>query len=115
MNSNPVNSSVSASHKPPRLLGGFIVALGLLILVSGIGMLSLTGSPVLLICGALIAAGGGFTFAGSKIGLYLHLAGILPMFVLSAAMGGLSGAFLGGLLIHGLLIFFTIRENFLRD
>lgn len=114
MESEPATTSTATTtepiRKPPRLLGGFIAALGLLIALSGVGMLSLGAGPLLLICGVLVAAGGMLTFSGSKVGLWLHLAGIIPMFAISLMGAGITPALLGGLLVHGLLIFYTVRS-----
>lgn len=110
---NLESSPTEPVRKPPRLLGGFITAIGLLITVTGIGLLTLGAGPLLLICGALIAVGGVLTFIGNKAGLWLHVAGIVPIFAFALIGAGLTPAFFGGLLLHGLLIFYTVRLLYL--
>jgi len=86
------STSTEPARKSPRLLGGFIVAIGLLITVAGVGLLSLGAGPLLLICGGLVTSGGIMTFKGNKLGLWLHIAGILPMFASSLIGAGVTPA-----------------------
>jgi hypothetical protein len=97
--------------KPPKILGWLVIAMGILILPVAIFFLIRSGVVSLAVFGAGLIACGFLLIKGSIWGLILYGVNLLPI-IISSLISGPSSGLLGGLVIHGVLIAFMVREAF---
>lgn len=96
--------------KKPFLLGGLMTVIGLMILGPGIFFFMKLGTLIMLITGVLTFIGGILVMCGRLLGAGLYLGGVI-LLLGSALLGGSQpGQVLGGMLIHGLILYYCGRE-----